>query len=215
MISGDGNDSSPRPKPKPRQRAKPYTLKKSLYLDDDDSETTQVNLQGHDLKMKTNRAPAAVKHIHDAAAKSRCRTRSTKPSKTVAAPNTDGDESQMEPKVEIKSSGSQIKVKHKTDAKNSSKRPRGVDDADEHEQNLEGSATTRKRAKTIASPISDDETLVEPAQSKAGSPKVPKGKPPEMYDCLDAVHLSEQTNMASVLAVQKVPLERSKGISLH
>ncbi|KIM90011.1 hypothetical protein PILCRDRAFT_204733 [Piloderma croceum F 1598] len=191
-ISDDGNDSPPKPKPKPRQRAKPHTLKKSLYLDDDDddhSETIQVNLPAHtnhDVKVKANRAPAAVEDKQDAAAKFKCRTRSTKPSKTVAAPDTDGEESQVEPnhlpKVKIKSSASQIKVKH-TDAQDSSKRPRGVADVGEHEPDSEGSTTpppTRKRAKIIASPISDDETLVEPTQSKAGSPKVAKGKSPEI-----------------------------------
>lgn len=191
-ISDDGNDTPPRPKPKPRQRAKPHTPPKSLYLDDDDSETTQVNLpahKGHDVKMKANRAPAAVQDGHDAAAKSKCRIRTTKPSKTIAAPDTDGEESLVEPppnhapKVKIKTSASQIKVKNKTDAKDSSKRRRGVADADEHEPDSERSAApppTRKRAKTIASPISDDETLVEPAQIKAGSPKVAKGKSPKM-----------------------------------
>lgn len=188
MINDDEDDSSPRPIPKSRQKAKPQTPKKSLYLDDEeqDSEATQVNPADidHDVKTKSARAPAAGKAGYEAATKSKHRVKSARSSKAVEIPDTDGEECEPPPnhatKVKTKSSANQKKAKHKTNAENSIKRSRDIADTDGHNSDSEGSvAPTRKRAKIVAAPVSDDETLVEPAQSKAPAispPAVAKGQ---------------------------------------
>jgi hypothetical protein len=177
-------------KPKARRGAKPQTPERSLYVDDDeDSEATQVDRhprKGASIKAKSSRVGSGP-HV---ASKSQNRVRSIKPSCRTAVPDSDDEEnpSDVPPKrgtkARILPSANLSKVKAKTAAKGSSKRPHDPVDVGEAESDPEELAPppVRKRAK-VAPPASDDETLVETARiSKvnASPPAVRKDLPLEM-----------------------------------
>jgi hypothetical protein len=162
------------PKPKARQGAKPQTLKRSLYVDEDeDSETTQVDRHSHKsagVKAKSSRVgadpPPDSENGRHIAAKSMDRARSIKPSKTTAIPESDGEEEPpLAPSRRSIKAGKHSSVSSgeaKVAAKSSSKRSRDTAGSEGPESDPEepAPAPARKRAKAIVPPASDDETLV-------------------------------------------------------
>lgn len=189
MADHDDEDKYPlRLKSKARRGAKPQTPERSLYVDDDeDSEATQVDRhfrKGASVKAKSSRVGSGPQ----VASRSQNRVRPIKPSGRRPA-DSDDEENPLDvpPKRNTKArtlpSASLSKIKTKTAAKSSSKRPHDSVDVEGTESDPEELAPppVRKRAKVVP-PASDDETLVETARSRVNSslPEVGKDLPPKM-----------------------------------
>jgi hypothetical protein len=201
VIRSDDNDIPQQSRPKSRQKAKPQVQDEIFYLDDGDFDSTQGDhpaRKGRSRKPKSNRASGDLDSTNDhedipgAGIGSKHRARSTKSLKTVIVPESSAKESQAKPlpkevtKGKVKSCASIGKANAQTSTKGSRKRLLTAVRGDKSEPNFEESVplpTARKRAKIIAPPASDDETLVNPPQSTLSTvspPGVRRGKSPKL-----------------------------------
>jgi hypothetical protein len=229
----DKDDSSPTPKLKARQGAKAQPPKISHYDDDDDhdSEETQVDRptrNGVDVKEKSNRGGADPPPDSDdgentkSKPKTRNRARLTKLAKSVAAPDSNGEggrakaPSKLTTRVKTHLSTSSGRTTDKTAAKGSNKRSRDAAGGDGEQSDFEESIPpppARKRAKAIASPASEDETLVGSARSKAVTiplSAVGKDDPPRATLKENAVTSKSKAKSATTKGKQVQPKQPSQ-----